>query len=77
MRYGGEREGEEMNKCEYCRYWLPDKYDWSVVGGECRRNAPIMFQPPIAGTSLGWECSPRWPRTQSNDWCGAYMVGDK
>jgi hypothetical protein len=66
--------------CSQCRFWdhfdTPD--DEIPETGECHRRAPVCLDQKRLAVDqklLKWEGEalnndPRWPQTQSYDWCG-------
>lgn len=71
--------GENLEACCLtCPFWnaLPEfraKNIGDVAGGECREGPPKGFVMPvetIAGPQMGIQSA--WPRTASNQWCGAH-----
>ncbi len=51
--------------CGSCLHWNPEIASKAKAHlGECRAHSP-QFRPS--------DSQPRWPETQSTDWCGDYL----
>jgi len=53
-----------MVTCKDCKYYLPGQVKHEL-GGECRRNPPVLIQ--VMGR---WEST--YPETDGSGWCGEF-----
>ena len=66
IRLREARQGEQ--RCETCRYWLPDDPDWSgLAKGRCRRRPPQGALKDLA----------TFPPLLGEEWCGEWAPDDQ